>query len=110
MKLYWSYKSIPELQHLPDTEAYELFMKTYQQTYRSWRGFLAIGIFAIITASRHEITDMLLPEHMKQYALILGFSINFVAVFIWDQIFKHNIRHILQQKNATLPSEHNVNP
>ena len=40
MKLYWSYKSIPELKHLPESEQRKIFSYYWKRLPRTWQFWL----------------------------------------------------------------------
>jgi len=44
MKIFWSFKSIPELAEMPKSEAKKIWLRCYLKSYRSWQAWLALII------------------------------------------------------------------
>jgi len=54
MKLYWSYKSIPELKHLPESERRKIFSYYWKRLPRTWQFWVFLIPYALILPWVHR--------------------------------------------------------
>jgi hypothetical protein len=100
MKIYWTYKSIPELRDLPAKEAWKVYVQAYLQTFTNWRGWIAVMVMFLLLVLNWKIIHIFFQTPVyeeNQLKDLVDLILGIMTVLIYSQMATENVRCVLRK-------------
>lgn len=100
MKFYWSWRTFPELAHIPQVERKKIWNKALSKSWRSWEPYIGFISFVVIINIGFDFLETTILGHPFIINFIADTLLAFFGISIFFQLQSEAARRYLRRSTT----------